>query len=90
LRKIHKRFAKRKITQDNLTPLGRNHFPCGAFPRADFPVRFSRQRGGYAMWMQLFIVAFAVALALAVGAVALEAEEETGSGNLPARNVRRH
>ncbi|HEY4141385.1 MAG TPA: hypothetical protein VGM57_08235 [Pseudolabrys sp.] len=39
------------------------------------------------MWTQLFIVALAAALALAVGAVALEAEDEAKSSNLPARDL---
>jgi hypothetical protein len=57
-------------------------------PGTDFPAPLSRQRGGYAMWMQLFTVVLTVALAFAVGAIALEAKEEAKSRNLPVRNLR--
>jgi hypothetical protein len=43
-----------------------------------------RQRGGYAMWVQLFSIVFTIAFGLGLSAVVLEAQEEAK----PVRNFR--
>jgi hypothetical protein len=62
----------------------RNQNAFRALHPPDFPRAALRQRGGYAMWVQLFSIVFTIALGLGLSAVVLEAQEEAK----PVRNFR--